>query len=215
MKRFDIFSDTVYEDIDPDLLSLEKEAVSNEVPIIRKSTQRFLRWLLMAKKPENILEIGTAVGFSSILMARFLPKAHIDTIENFEPRLIEARENFKRFKEGERITLFEGDASEVLSGFDKGYKYDFVFIDAAKGQYSDYFNKIKELIFDDAVIACDNILQEGSLLDSRFAVKRRDRTIHQRMRDFLHEVADEGEYVSTLLPIGDGLLLISKGDKNE
>ena len=164
---------------------IEKEAIDTYVPIIRKEMQSFLKLILAIKKPARILEVGTAVGFSAILMAEYNPvSCEITTIENYEKRIPIARENFKRAGKDGMITLLEGDAAEVLKTLNE--PYDFIFMDAAKGQYIHFLPEILRLLAEDGVLVSDNVLQDGDIIESRFAVTRRNRTIHKRMRDYLY-----------------------------
>ena len=164
---------------------IEREATADYVPIIRKEMQSFLKFLLAMKKPARILEVGTAVGFSAILMAEYDPvPCQITTIENYEKRIPIARENFKRAGKEAQITLLEGDAAEVLKTLEG--PYDFIFMDAAKGQYIHFLPEILRLLARDGVLVSDNVLQDGDVIESRFAVTRRNRTIHKRMREYLY-----------------------------
>lgn len=191
---------------------IEQEALASYVPIIRKETQSFLKVLLMMKKPVQILEVGTAVGFSAILMSRYMPEeGHITTIENYEKRIPIARNNFKRAGVEEQITLIEGDALEVMKTLDG--PYDFIFMDAAKGQYIHYLPEVLRLLLPGGVLVSDNILQDGDVLESRFAVERRNRTIHSRMREYLYELKHREELQTSILPLGDGVAVSIKKEK--
>lgn len=194
------------------LAELEEEALRDRVPIIRKDMQGLLSWLVEMKKPTNILEIGTAVGFSAILMAQSAGEnCHITTIENYAKRIPIARGNFKRFGMEDRITLIEGDAGEIIKELEG--PYDLIFMDAAKGQYPFYLQRLIELSAPEGLIVCDNVLQDGDVMESRFAVTRRDRTIHSRMRDFLYDVTHSDNLKTVILPVGDGVTLsINKGN---
>lgn len=188
---------------------IEKEAIATYVPIIRKEMQTFLKLLLALKKPARILEVGTAVGFSAILMAEYAPEGtKITTIENYEKRIPIARENFKRAGKEEQITLLEGDAAEVLKTLQESY--DLIFMDAAKGQYIHFMPDILRLLAKDGVLVSDNVLQDGDIIESRFVVTRRNRTIHKRMRDYLYELTHNEELVTAVLPIGDGITVSSR-----
>ena len=188
----------------PYLQEIEKEAIDNFVPIIRKDTQDFMKWMMQTIQPENILEVGTAVGFSALLMASYSPKpCHITTIENYEPRIPIAKENFKRGKKEECITLLEGDAMEILPTLTDSY--DFIFMDAAKGQYPAFLPFLKEWMHSGSILVTDNILQEGDLLESHYAIERRNRTIHKRMREYLQLLTQDEDFVCSILPVGDGL----------
>ncbi len=183
---------------------LEKKAKEDDIPIIRKDTQAFLRFLIEANEPESILEIGAAVGFSAIFMAQYSPeKCRISTIENYKKRIPAARENIERSGFSEKIKLIEGDAAKILPALQESF--DMVFIDAAKAQYPFYLKEAERLISDRGFIVADNCLQDGDILESRYAVERRDRTIHKRMREFLKTVTSSEKFASVVLPIGDGV----------
>lgn len=188
---------------------IEREATADYVPIIRKEMQSFLKFLLAMKKPARILEVGTAVGFSAILMAEYDPvPCQITTIENYEKRIPIARENFKRAGKEAQIALLEGDAAEVLKTLEG--PYDFIFMDAAKGQYIHFLPEILRLLARDGVLVSDNVLQDGDVIESRFAVTRRNRTIHKRMREYLYTLTHSEELVTAVLPMGDGITLSTR-----
>lgn len=188
---------------------IEREATADYVPIIRKEMQSFLKFLLAMKKPARILEVGTAVGFSAILMAEYDPvPCQITTIENYEKRIPIARENFKRAGKEAQIALLEGDAAEVLKTLEG--PYDFIFMDAAKGQYIHFLPEILRLLAKDGVLVSDNVLQDGDVIESRFAVTRRNRTIHKRMREYLYTLTHSEELVTSVLPVGDGITLSTR-----
>ncbi|MBR5509072.1 MAG: O-methyltransferase [Lachnospiraceae bacterium] len=183
---------------------IEQEALQNYVPIIRREMQSFLKFLLKSHRPVRILEVGTAVGFSAILMSEYAPEAcKITTIEKYEKRIPIARENFIRAGKQDRITLLEGDAMEILKGL-KG-TYDFIFMDAAKGQYIYYLPELLRLLEPGGILVSDNVLQDGDIIESRFAVERRNRTIHARMREYLYELTHCEELTTSILPLGDGV----------
>ena len=191
------------------LETIEKEALDTYVPIIRKEMQSFLKVLLRIKKPMRILEVGTAVGFSALLMSEYAPEnCKITTIEKYEKRIPIARENFKRAGKEEQITLLEGDALEILKSLDE--TYDFIFMDAAKGQYIHYLPEILRLLAKGGIIVSDNVMQDGDVIESRFAVERRDRTIHARMREYLYELKHNDALVTSIIPLGDGVALSVK-----
>ena len=188
---------------------IEKEATEQYVPIIRKEMQTFLKLLLVMKKPARILEVGTAVGFSALLMAEYNPvPCDITTIENYEKRIPIARENFRRAGREAQITLHAGDAADVLKTLDA--PYDFIFMDAAKGQYIHFMPEILRLLAEDGMLVSDNVLQDGDIIESRFAVTRRNRTIHKRMRDYLYELTHSEELVTAVLPVGDGVTVSTR-----
>lgn len=189
--------------------AIEQEALRDRVPIIRKEMQSFLKVLLMIKRPMRILEVGAAVGFSSILMSEYMPEGgHITTIENYDKRIPIARANFKRAGKEEQIDLIEGDALEVMHGLEG--PYDLIFVDAAKGQYIHYLPEVMRLLGTDGLLVSDNVLQEGDIIESRFAVERRNRTIHSRMREYLYELKHHDQLQTSIIPLGDGVALSVK-----
>lgn len=191
------------------LEELEKEALADYVPIIRKDMQTFLKTFLALKKPKKILEVGTAVGFSALLMCEYsVPDVHITTIENYDKRIPVARANFARAGREHQITLIEGDAQEVLKTLDG--PFDFIFMDAAKGQYIHFLPDVLRLLEKDGVLISDNVLQDGDIIESHFAVERRNRTIHKRMRDYLYTLTHHEQLITSVLPVGDGITLSVK-----
>lgn len=205
-ERFSTYVASLEAPEEPLLERIEAEALAARVPIIRKETQSFLKTLLVLHKPRKVLEIGTAVGFSALLMSAYLPEGgHITTIENYEKRIPIARENFRQAgKEGE-ISLIQGDALAVMKELTEAY--DLIFMDAAKGQYIHYLPEAVRLLAPGGVLISDNVLQGGDVLESRFAVERRDRTIHSRMREYLYELKHHDQLQTSILPLGDGVAL--------
>ena len=214
-ERADIFIRAHSREFPDYLEELEREAKEQEVPVIRKGTQELLRFLLCLKNPQRILEIGTAVGFSALLMSEYTREnCSITTVENYAPRIKEAKKNFKKFDKKNKIQLLEGDAGEILSKLEG--KYDFVFLDGPKGQYEAYLDDILRVMDYRALLVTDNIFKEGDILESRYALERRDRTIHSRMREFLLKIRDEDSLESVILPNGDGVTLsVKKWIKDE
>lgn len=193
----------------PFLNELEKYALETNVPIIRPQMQSFLKLLLAIKQPKQILEVGTAIGFSALLMSEYGPEnCRITTIEKYEKRIPLAKENFKKAGKEEQIVLLEGDAVEILKELD-GF-YDFIFMDAAKGQYIHFLPDILKLMPIGGLLISDNVLQDGDVLESRYAVTRRDRTIHSRMREYLYELKHNEQLQTDILPIGDGVTVSVK-----
>lgn len=190
--------------------TIEKKAIEDGVPIIRSETAALLRSLTAALRPENILEIGTAVGYSALQMCQVMPEnCHITTIEKYEKRIPEAKENFRKAGEESRITFLEGDADMCLKEL-KGKQFDLVFMDAAKGQYLNWLPLLLDLMPVGAVLISDNVLQDGDVVQSRFAVQRRNRTIHSRMREYLYELKHMEEFETAVIPIGDGVTISTR-----
>ena len=193
----------------PFLDELERYAKETNVPIIRKEMQGFLKLLLAMQRPVNILEVGTAIGFSALLMKEYAPEnCHITTIEKYEKRIPLAKENFKKAGRENDITLLEGDATEILKELTG--TYDFIFMDAAKGQYINFMPDILRLMPEGGLLVSDNVLQDGDIIESRYAVTRRNRTIHARMRDYLYELKHHEQLETAILPVGDGVTVSVK-----
>lgn len=191
-----------YHDDEGELGQLYWSAVERDVPVIRQDMRELLKLLLSMQRPGRILEIGTAVGYSALFMNSCLPEAEITTLELDPVRAKEAREHFQAFGKGSIIRLVEGDAAKVLETLSG--PYDFVFIDAAKAQYDSYFRLLRRLVHPGTVVVSDNVLQEGNILESHFSVEKRDRTIHDRMRDYLRMLTATPGLVTTILDVGDG-----------
>lgn len=208
-ERMAAFIDSLDKGNTPFLDEIEKSALEGQVPVIRKSTQSLLKFLLALVKPENILEVGTAVGFSALLMDEYSPAGcHITTIEKYGKRIPVAAENFRRAGAQDRITLLEGDAAEVLKGL--GGSFGFIFMDAANGQYIHFLPDVLRLLSPGGMLISDNVLQDGHVIESRFAVTRRNRTIHARMREYLYELKHNPALETVVLPVGDGVTLSVK-----
>ena len=188
----------------PFLDELERQACEDFVPIIRREMQSFLKVLLAVHRPAKILEVGTAVGFSTLLMSEYTgADCHITTIEKYEKRIPIARENFKKAGREDRITLLEGDAMEILKELQDCF--DFIFMDAAKGQYLNFFPEVMRLLENGGILVSDNVLQDGDIMESRYLVTRRNRTIHARMREYLYVLTHTPQLQTSVLPVGDGL----------
>lgn len=192
------------------LAEIENEAKAAGVPVIRKEMENFLKVMLAVKKPAGILEVGAAVGYSSILMSMNVDSdCHITTIENYDIRIEQARHNIARAGKESQITLLEGDAMNILKDL-PSQEYDFVFMDAAKAQYINFLPEVLRVMKASAVLISDNVLQEGSIAESRYAVTRRDRTIHARMREYMYELTHMNELITSIVPIGDGITMSVK-----
>lgn len=202
-ERMSVYINSLSTGNGPFLDALERQALLEEVPIIRQDMQSFLKVLLTIRRPKRILEVGTAVGFSAILMASNTDEdCRITTIEKFEKRICEARENFARAGLEHRITLLEGDALEVLKELEG--PYDLIFMDAAKGQYIHFLPEVLRLLGADGLLVSDNVLQDGDLIESHYAVERRNRTIYKRMREYLYTLTHTEGLLTSIVPVGDG-----------
>ncbi|MBQ1193035.1 MAG: O-methyltransferase [Lachnospiraceae bacterium] len=193
----------------PLLEEMEKYAKETNVPIIRKEMESYLRTMVALKQPKRILELGCAIGYSAILMSEYMPKdCTITTIENYDKRIPIATGYIERAERGKDIKLIFGDALEVLGELTENY--DFVFMDAAKAQYINFLPPVLRLMNKGGILIADNVLQEGELVESKFTVTRRNRTIHKRIREFLYEVKNSTELITSIIPIGDGITLSVK-----
>ena len=207
--RMATFIDSMDPGNPPYLDELEKEAIAGDIPIIRKPLQSFFRFLLRYVKPKSILEVGTAIGFSAILMSEYAPSdCKITTIEKYEKRIPVAKENFRRYGKEAQIELLEGDAAEILKELQG--PYDLIFMDAAKGQYLAFMPEVLRLMAPGSLLLSDNVLQDGDVIESRFALERRKRTTHARMREYLYELKHLPGYETVILPVGDGITLTTK-----
>ena len=193
----------------PLLEEMEAYAHKEFVPIIRKEMESFLQNLIYMTKPKRILEVGTAIGYSALIMAEAMPEdCRITTIENYEKRIPIAKANFEKSEKGDRITLIYGDAMEILPGLEAGF--DFIFMDAAKGQYINFLPEIDRLLSKGGVLVSDNVLQDGDLIESRYGIEKRNRTIHSRMREYLYTLKHSDQVVTSVIPLGDGVALTYK-----
>ena len=171
--------------------------------------QSLIKFLLAMHQPKTILEVGCAIGFSALLMSEYAPaECKITTIEKYEKRIPIARENFKRAGKEDAITLLEGDATDILKNLQGNY--DLIFMDAAKGQYIHFLPDILRLMPAGGILLSDNVLQDGDIVESRFAVTRRNRTIHSRMREYLYELKHHPQLETVILPVGDGVTISVK-----
>lgn len=201
------------------LLEIEHK-IASEIehwPIIKPEVADFMKVLLSLIKPSNILEIGTAVGYSSLLMSELLDKdGHITTIERFPYMFNIAKENIKKANLEKTITLLEGDASDILPSLNSN-TYDLIFMDCAKGQYINFLPECMRLLKPNGLLITDNVLHKGTVARSRYLIDRRQRTTHSRLREFLWTITHSNELKSSVLPIGDGVALSFKtgGNKND
>ena len=194
------------------LNQLEQTAKETEVPIIRKEAQSLLRFLLCFQKPMRILEVGTAIGFSASFMSEYMPEeCTITTIEKVPMRIVCAKENLAAIPKADKVTLLTGEAMDLLKQLaDEGNQFDFIFMDAAKGQYMNFLPELMRLLPKGGLLVTDNVLQEGSIVESKYTIPRRDRTIHMRMREYLYTLKHMEELETVILPVGDGMAVSTK-----
>ena len=195
----------------PLLNEIEKEAKADLVPVIRREMQSFLKVLLAIHRPLRVLEVGTAVGFSALLFCEYGPEnMQVTTIEKYEKRIPIARENFRRAGRENQITLLEGDAADILKELQESY--DLIFMDAAKGQYIHFLDDVLRLMKPGSVLVSDNVLQGGDIIESHYAVERRNRTIYKRMREYLYELKHNDKLLTSVNPLGDGVTVSVRKD---
>ena len=195
----------------PLLNEIEKEAKADLVPVIRREMQSFLKVLLAIHRPLRVLEVGTAVGFSALLFCEYGPEnMQVTTIEKYEKRIPIARENFRRAGREKQITLLEGDAADILKELQESY--DLIFMDAAKGQYIHFLDDVLRLMKPGSVLVSDNVLQGGDIIESHYAVERRNRTIYKRMREYLYELKHNDKLLTSVIPLGDGVTVSVRKD---
>ena len=190
---------------DDDVLRLKDYAITHNVPIIRDETKDFLRLIINIKKPKKILEIGTAIAYSTLIIHKEIKDADIVTIEDFDRRINLAKENIDKYFDTSKITLIEKDASIYLKECDKSDYFDLVFLDAAKGQYINWIGDIKKITKPNGIIIADNIFKDGEILESKYLIKKRDRTIHKRMREFLYIIKHDLDLTTYIYNLGDGI----------
>jgi predicted O-methyltransferase YrrM len=185
------------------LKEIEEFARENGVPIVQKESGRFLEFMVSMKKPFKILELGTAIGFSSILMYEAAgTNPNIVTIERDEKMIELARLNLKKFNLEDKIEIKEGDCLEVLEALDE--TFDLIFMDAGKGHYNHFLPHCLRLLEKDGIIVADNVLFRG-MVASDDLVKRRKITIVKRMRTYLDMVSRDNDLITSVIPIGDGI----------
>ena len=195
----------------PLLNEIEKEAKADLVPVIRREMQSFLKVLLAIHRPLRVLEVGTAVGFSALLFCEYGPEnMQVTTIDKYEKRIPIARENFRRAGRENQITLLEGDAADILK--ERQESYDLILMDAAKGQYIHFLDDVLRLMKPGSVLVSDNVLQGGDIIESHYAVERRNRTIYKRMREYLYELKHNDKLLTSVIPLGDGVTVSVRKD---
>lgn len=193
--------------------AIKKYAKQNHIPIIKDEVKQLLELLCIISKPKHILEIGTAIGYSSIILSKYLEEGgSITTIERSSQMVLQAKKNIKKAKKEKVITVLEGDAEIILPNLNKSF--DLIFMDAAKGQYITFLPFCFKLLKDEGILVSDNVLQEGYIAKSRWSIPRRQRTIHQRMRKYLWEISHNPILKTVILPVADGLTISYKQKEN-
>ena len=192
-----------------ELGKLEEEAHVAEVPVIPHETVVFLKFLLGQLQPERILEIGAAIGFSSSVMATTIGEnAHVTTIDRFDVMIEKAKKNFERLGLTDKVTLLEGQAADILP--ELSGPYDFIFMDSAKSKYIEFLPECLRLLRKGGVLMVDDIFQGGTILLPDEEIPRGKRAIHRKLNEFLRVVMDHPDLTSTILPLGDGVILMTK-----
>lgn len=188
---------------------LEEQAHVDEIPVIPHETVVFLQFLLGQLKPKNILEIGTAIGFSSSVMAQYVGEdGHVTTIDRFDVMIRKAKATYENLGLTDKVTLLEGQAADILPTL--AGPYDFIFMDSAKSKYIEFLPECLRLLRKGGVLMVDDIFQAGTILEPVEEIPRGKRAIHRKLNEFLKVVMHHPDLTSTLLPLGDGVILITK-----
>ena len=211
-ERIDVFLDKYRERMPEYLTEIEAVARTNNVPVIGRATGDLLRYSLQSGNVKRVLEIGTAVGFSALFMRECLPEdGTITTIEKIEARYSQAESNFKKYDKNHQITLLKEEAADAIVRLkEEGKTYQLIFLDAAKGQYLSFLPTLVELLEVGGVLVSDNVFHEGVVMNSRYAVSQRDRTIHERLRAYLQAITDHEQLTTLILPVDDGISVCKK-----
>ncbi|MFV0558087.1 MAG: O-methyltransferase [Enterococcus sp.] len=192
-----------------ELGQIEAEANENEIPVIPHETVVFLQFLLGQLKPQQVLEIGAAIGFSSSLMAQFVgEEGHVTTIDRFDVMIKKAQKTYQRLGLEEKVTLLEGQAAEILPTL--AGPYDFIFMDSAKSKYIEFLPECLRLLKKGGVLMVDDVFQAGTILEDIENIPRKNRAIHRKLNQFLEVVMTHPDLTSSLVPLGDGVILITK-----
>ncbi len=189
------------------VLKMEQYAKEHNVPIMDLTGMETLLSYVRLKKPKRILEVGTAIGYSAIRMALACEDAEIISIERDEERYNIAKDNVSSFHLESRITLLFGDANELQSQVENYAPYDFIFIDAAKGQYQNFFDHYSSMLSPDGIIVTDNVLFRGYVADESGLESRRLRSLVKKIRSFNEYMMQHPDYQSSILPVGDGMMV--------
>ncbi len=193
---------------------IEREANEKRVPIIPHETVLFLNLLLGQIKPEKILEIGAAIGFSSSLMAQHVGEnGHVTTIDRFDVMIEKAKKNYELLGLTDKITLLEGQAADILPTLTE--QFDFIFMDSAKSKYHEFLPECMRLLKIGGMLVVDDVLQGGTILLPDEEIPKRTRAIHRKLNTFLDTVMNHPSLESSIVPLGDGLLMIVKNEEIE
>ena len=210
------YIDSMTINFDGEIGQLQEYAYQAGLPVMRPQTARFTATLLAALRPKDVLEIGCCIGFSAVLMSRFLAlQGHITTIERYEVMIKKAKENIENYGLSDKITLIEGDAKDVLKSLaSEERKFDFIFMDAAKGQYLHFLPYCIDMLNIGGMLLADDILKDGYLAMDRAQIPRRQRTTHRRMREFVYALTHTEGLEASLLAVGSGLVICTKLKNN-
>lgn len=212
--RADIFLEKYRVPLPEYLIRMKEYADKEHIPVMARSTGDILRYIIRTHRPERILEIGTAIGYSALFMCSCDTSVRVTTIEKIPSRYEMARESFEAYDPDGRITLICEDAMDALEKLqEKDERFGVIFLDAAKGQYKRFLPMLVRLLDEGGILVTDNIFHNGAVIDSRYVVSQRDRTIHDRMREFLKNVAKHEELESICVPVDDGVMVVKKQAK--
>lgn len=199
------YLNTLIEEKDSDLLTLEEYAMENNVPIVQREVANLLKFMVSMKRPKRVLELGTAIGYSSILMNKASMSVNeLVTIERNEKMVDIAHKNIEKLDLNKKIQILQGDCLEILKTLNT--KFDLIFIDAGKGHYNEFFPYCLNLLNTDGIIISDNVLFRGMVANNDLLIRRKI-TIVKRMRKYLIDISNRKELITTVLPIGDGVAI--------
>ena len=211
-ERINDFIMSISHSADEDLMKLKKYAIESDVPIIKDETKDFLDIIIRLKKPKYILELGTAIAYSTLCMYKvgedFIKE--IVTIEKYAPRIKEAKENIDKYFKKDIVKLIEGDIDDYLAESKDDDRFDLIFLDAAKAQYVKWLPALKKILKSGGVLISDNTFKDGEVLQSKYLIDKRDRTIHKRMREFLYNILHDDDLLTKIFNIGDGVSISIK-----
>lgn len=210
---FDIFKSFMTKEPNVSMMEFEKRERDSGFPIMGSGVQDLLRVLMTTVKPEYILELGTGVGFSSVFMAEYdRSLIKLTTVELKKDNMERALANIRRYGYEDRIECLLGDAVDIVNSGRLAGPYDLIFVDCAKAQYPRLWESIRELVKPGGIILTDDIMQDNSIIGSRFLLERRDRTIHKRMREYLYAQLNDPDFTGAVFEIDDGVTIMVKND---
>lgn len=212
--NYNSFKMSLKKQFNHDLLLIREFCLNHDIPIIRDDVADFVNLIIYISKSNNLLELGTAVGYSSINFALHNEKLQITTIDNYLERTKIAKENFNKLNLTTRFNLIEDDITNVLKQLiNNNSKYDIIFLDAAKAQYINWIEDIKKLMNNNSILITDNIFNDNNSFLNKLSIEKRDRTIHTRMRSYLDYIFNDKDFISNIYNLGDGITVSIKNNE--